>query len=62
MLLYVIYDVNCRVNKAFINGNNSYLLHNKDRENLWNTGKTQGKHREFDLGKNVANLKNFGQL
>ena len=29
----------------------------KDRENLWNTGKTQGKHREFDLGKNVATLK-----
>ena len=29
----------------------------KHRENLWNTGKTQGKHREFDLGKNVATLK-----
>ena len=28
----------------------------KHRENLWNTGKTQGKHREFDLGKNVATL------
>ena len=30
----------------------------KHRENLWNTGKTQGKHREFDLGKNVATLGN----
>ena len=31
----------------------------KHRENLWNTGKTQGKHREFDLGKNVATLFTF---
>ena len=30
----------------------------KHRENLWNTGKTQGKHREFYLGRNVAILFN----
>ena len=32
------------------------LQKKKHRENFCNTGKTQGKHREFHVGKNVATL------
>ena len=31
-------------------------MEKKHREKIHNTGKTQGKHREFYLGSNVATL------
>ena len=33
-------------------------MEKKHREKIRNTGKTQGKHREFYLGSNVATLTN----
>ena len=35
-------------------------MEKKHREKIRSTGKTQGKHREFYLGSNVATLKNSG--
>ena len=43
--------------KSFITQNHLLILwKKKHREKICNTGKTQGKHREFYLGWNVATL------
>ena len=54
-----INDKNCnyRPCKSFITQNHLLIYGKKHREKIRNTGKTQGKHREFYLGWNVATLK-----
>ena len=46
--------------KSFITQNHLLILRKKKhREKIHNTGKTQGKHREFYLCSNVNTLQNF---
>ena len=50
-------NCNYKPAKSFITQNYPLILwKKKHREKICNTGKTQGKHREFYLGSNVAAL------
>ena len=50
-------NCNYKPAKSFITQNHPLILwKKKHREKICNTGKTQGKHREFYLGSNVATL------